>query len=191
MVTIRWKGFLAVVVVLLVCCNRDDRVPEGAIYILPGASAPTSTRGLGEFGSEYSIDSPDFDAAIKQTANALEAQGWAPLHGSWEDESVITSYVDGWGCLPPAMSFQWLSDWRNSNGDVVTYDFRTPVDIRTRRSGDLRVRITVVPARIASGAADQKIARGEPLLEIGADCHRLLESQDLQNRLSGSRTGAQ
>ncbi len=57
----------------------------------------------------------------------LKSQGWTPLKESFLNPGLSTSINRGWGSFidgtttPNQKIHQWITDWRNSAGDILTY----------------------------------------------------------------------
>lgn len=172
------KLAVCAIVSLLVCaCYRDESVDREAILVLPGAANVRSERGFGDQGSEYTLASTDAQSSIVQVSEHLRSRGWSPLTVAWDNPTQKTSYVDGWGCIMTRehpLVFQWLTDWRDEAGNVITYDFTTNEDVRTRHQVPLEVKVSIIGASHAATAKSIATASGEPKFTISDQCTHLL-----------------
>jgi hypothetical protein len=167
---------IAIVVLIAFCgCSPEEKLPEDAVVVVSGAVNVRAGHASWN-ATEYDVAHANVPVLIGAIREQLEARAWVPLSEQWDSRGQKTSYVEGWTCHPSAeggIIFQWLTDWRNERGDLVTYDISTPDDIRTVQRPKVRVGITYFPFGMvrARGVA---AATGEPRYTIAADCVDLL-----------------
>lgn len=159
-------------------CARETSAPQSAIIILPGATDIRSERGFGENGTEYNVVGVNVREAINQVERDLRSERWTPLGQHHRNPPQSSSFVSGWACFPEesGIIFQWMSSWRDPNGNVVTYDFRSNESGAVTGSGDLEVRVSFESG--VGGAIPA--ARGEPNFAISQECQRIKSSTLLQ-----------
>jgi hypothetical protein len=70
------------------------------------------------------------EPVIEWVKNELQSKGWKPLNESFLNPGLPSSITKGWesfidGTINPNQTVhQWIADWSNDSGDIVTYGFR-------------------------------------------------------------------
>jgi hypothetical protein len=135
-------------------------VPRGAVNV-----ASRGDRGMAAV--EYEIKAPyPADAFLAQVADRLSDRGWRVMERDLLNPTIPTSNVRGWTAFidsrvsPQMVVHQWLGDWRNQQGDVVSYALRyssVAVDPFGRQptpsNPDLHVTAFLIPAVQAEAMA--------------------------------------
>jgi hypothetical protein len=106
-----------------------SRQADAALVVVEGAINIRSERGFGSDGVEYDVPGGDAKQIVTTIAARLRDDGWEPLAQLWDHRvGESTSFSNGWMCFPSqvqspdsALRFQWIADWRNASGDIVTY----------------------------------------------------------------------
>jgi hypothetical protein len=121
-------------VLLLWACNfpTSDVSTRSAEVIVPPAATHTKyARGNGAeeaaFNLQVEYPASEFLEGITQT---LQDLGWTPSETLYDNPGIATGQVGGWSrytdpSANPALEIrQWIGEWKNSNGDVMTYSLR-------------------------------------------------------------------
>lgn len=166
--TVIWRASL-LLLILLTHCTPDYVVPKDAIIVLPEAVNVRSEPGFEGTSIEYELPDANFEHSLRAVAGQLSNRGW-------DDRTTITSYVNGWLCMPTeaGATFEWVSDWRHTDGHVVTYVFQTATDVRSSPFGHLTVKAVIKPDASPKASATD-IAEGAPSLAVGVDCEMILK----------------
>jgi hypothetical protein len=92
---------------------------------------------------------------IQSISNTLQKAGWQPLKNNFLNPDTPSSQVDGWKefldatALPPLCVRQWLGDWKDASGNIVTYGFRYAQKCDTTSLTDLEVTAWYTPEIVA------------------------------------------
>lgn len=159
-------------------CAHEATAPADAILILPGAVNVRSERGFGDKGSEYNLVDADLTSAIRNVSAHLASHAWQPLANHPQHPNQPTSFEGGWVCFPEANAivFQWLSAWRDEEGNVVMYDFRSNAESVAKGRGDLEVRATFLNPADVDARNQARSSSPDPNLSTSEECLRIQSS---------------
>jgi hypothetical protein len=150
------------------CDNSLDKKPENypdALILLPNATDVKYYKLGGSFQLTYKIET-DYPAAdlISSICNQLKQGNWYPLKESYLNPGVSASHVTGWSSFEdkrektPQTVLQWIGDWENKAGDVVTYGLSYKYD--TGKNKDIK-HLTVtgifMPAPLAKKTREEAL----------------------------------
>jgi hypothetical protein len=138
--TLRWKVSMLMVVAglsaaTLAACSHQTGQPV-ALIVLPGAKDVHygSLAGTKQVRYQLNVEYPA-KATLTELSKRLAKQGWEPLKNDFLSPSQPSSHVKGWWYFidathkPNEDVQRWLAEWKNADGDVVTYnlEYRWPV----------------------------------------------------------------
>ncbi|MGC1399975.1 hypothetical protein [Candidatus Binatus sp.] len=92
---------------------------------------------------------------IDLISNKLQKEGWQPLKYYFLRPDTLSSQEQGWqqfldvNQAPALCVRQWLGDWQDSSGNIVTYGFRYAEVKCTSDPSDLEVTGWYTPAYVA------------------------------------------
>jgi hypothetical protein len=172
----RGSHWLAVVVVGASCyigCARDRQLAVSNLppeLKTPAGATRVSARGEGRaVGVEYWVSVPyPADSFLADITNRMKQGSWTPAETDLLNPSIPSSHVRGWtsyidGRGSPRLGVhQWMADWRNRDGDVVSYALEYSSVLQDRASkppppsnSDLHVTAFMIPAQEANAMAAQ------------------------------------
>ncbi len=100
---------------------------------------------------------------IQLISNTLQKAGWQPLKNDFLNPDTPSSQVEGWKEFldatqqPPLCVRQWLGDWKDASGNIVTYGFRYAQKCDSSSLTDLEVKAWYTPWIVAARIlADQQ-----------------------------------
>jgi len=100
------------------------------LTVPPGAREISTRESPGVTAVSYQL-SADFPATtfLSDIQSRLAKAGWQPLDNDWLNPSVPSSHVRGWTQFYTssggrAVVHQWIGDWLNPSGDILTYSLR-------------------------------------------------------------------
>ncbi len=139
---------LSIAVLLFAGCGRNaPRNP--ALIILPGARDIIRGHVFGTDQLSYRLNEAyPADSALRNIKDQLTRQGWKPLKEDYLNPGLPSSHTRGWTEFidatrkPEQMVKQWLADWTNDKGDIVTYALR----YRFPSSGSLQLNTLLITA---------------------------------------------
>jgi hypothetical protein len=127
-----WLVLMAIVVLFMgfFCVYNRRTPPPQSLIVLPGAEDIHYANYAGTKQVRYKLRKryPAKDV-ITEISRRLAKQGWKPLKGDFQDTSLPSSHVRGWENFVDATHHQeetvqqWLADWTNAQGEIVSYDF--------------------------------------------------------------------
>lgn len=142
-------------------CNAQRTVNllkySDSLVLVEGAQNPTYSKYLGTDQLIYTVD-VQYPAAqvIKEIYEKLGAKGWEPLSEDYLNPGLPSSHVRGWTDFidstekPHRKVHQWLTQWEDSNQDIVwctlrySYPERAQPDLKS-----LKVSIIFIPSKLA------------------------------------------
>jgi hypothetical protein len=150
--------FLIVVLVDLQTCGMQSvNADENAALIMYPSGTAVSTHTLGgtkELTYDVVAKYPA-SGVITWISQKLQKDGWEPLPYDSLEPDLSSSHVTGWqhfldGTKKPILCVhQWLGDWKDAAGDVVTYAFRyTQPKCETSDLTDLEVSAIYSPEAV-------------------------------------------
>ena len=102
-----------------------------ALILYPDATAIKFDERGGADRLSYHINSKyPATPVIELISNKLQNAGWKPLRYDVLDPHIPSSHVKGWqeflqGTKEPILCIhQWLGDWKDPSGNIVSYGFR-------------------------------------------------------------------
>jgi hypothetical protein len=172
----RASHWLAVAVVAASChvgCAGDRQLAVSSLP--PELKVPdgaTRVRARGEAGAaavEYWVSVPyPADAFLANITSRMKQAGWTPAENDLLNPSIPSSHVRGWTSYvdgrgsPHLGVHQWIADWRNRDGDVVSYVLEYSSALQGDASkapppsnSDLHVTAFLIPAKDAKAMAEQ------------------------------------
>jgi hypothetical protein len=168
------RALLVTLIVSAACDMRE--VDKTGIQVPSDATMVKSSRGFEENGVEYVLSSASGPAVVEQISKQLAGSHWLPTSPLWDNVETAGSYVQGWYCYPDdkgVATFQWIADWRNRNGDVVTYIVKT----RDRHLGNATLEVLVSIIHSTEARHDIVVVEQPmPNTEISAQCRHVLNS---------------
>jgi hypothetical protein len=124
-----------------------------------------------KFKMNAAYPAPDF---LASASSRLEPLGWKKLPTDWLNPTIPSSHMRGWTSFPdtrtrPFMGVhQWIGDWQNMSGDVVTYSLRyaSPVQdtqhkVAPPTNDNLEVTEMLIPAAMAKSMQDDAVQRSK------------------------------
>ncbi len=147
--------------------------PPQELLVPAGAREVVSRIEGGIAAVKFKVSAPYPAADFLASANSrLEPLGWQKLSTDWLNPTIPSSHVRGWTSFPdtrtqPFMGVhQWLADWQNGSGDVVSYSLRytSPVQdalhkVAPPTNDDLEVTELLIPAAMAKSMRDDAVQR--------------------------------
>lgn len=159
----RWLAICGICTALA-ACEWGERVPTDGVVVVVGASAATSTIGVATEIYEYRVRRQEADDAIRVISATLAEKGWRPIERLWDDPNGADgSFVAGWRCavIDGSVAHVWVSDWRDSAGNIVTYLLReTPAVL----SDHVVVRVAAVDASVTNAMHIPETSTEQPVL---------------------------
>jgi hypothetical protein len=168
----RWLAFVAVAVGLcLASCARSRDIPVSSLppeLTVPQGATDVVARSDGRAAAvEYRMSVPyPAEGFLAEVAARLNQNGWKAAETDLLNPTIASSSVRGWtsyvdGRVSPRVGVhQWLADWRNREGEVVSYALRysSAADDPTRKppppsNSDLHVTAFLIPAQQAKAMA--------------------------------------
>jgi hypothetical protein len=136
--------FFLVYICFLISCGKDIEKRHPSLLIYP------DSRNI-HYNVSRTIEQLSFTTEIRFPAQPfiewltreLQLQGWHPLKESFLNPGTPSSMTTGWESfidgttIPNQEVHQWIADWSNSSGDILTYgiQYRYPengvVDLET------------------------------------------------------------
>lgn len=93
---------------------------------------------------------------IELISHKLQKAGWEPMKYDFLNPSLPSSHMTGWTYFldgtkdPTQCVHQWLGDWKDPSGNIVTYGFRyEQLSCSTVALADLQVGAWYTPADVA------------------------------------------
>jgi hypothetical protein len=137
-------------------------VPKGATDVVARSDGKAAA-------VEYRMSAPyPAEGFLAKVVARMEQRGWKSTETDLLNPTIPSSNVRGWtsyvdGRVSPHVGVhQWLGDWRNQEGDVVSYALRysSAADDPTRKppppnNSDLHVTAFLIPAHQAKAMAAQ------------------------------------
>lgn len=154
---------LAFVLCVIVCAGVNigrHRVeadePPAALIAYPDATDMQFDDRESVYRFSYRLTST-FPAkpVIEFISNKLQKDGWQPLKNDFLNPDTPSSHVEGWKEFldatdqPPLCVRQWLGDWKDASGNIVTYGFRYKQKCDAVPLTDLEVTAWYTPAIVA------------------------------------------
>jgi len=168
----RWLGFVVLAAATYSAgCSRRHDIPVSNLppeLAVPKGATDVMARGDGKSAVvEYRMSAPypagDF---LTDIASRLAQGGWKATETDFLNPTISSSNVRGWTAYldgrasPPVGVHQWLGQWRNNQGDVVSYALRysSAAGDPTYKpplptNSDLRVTAFLIPAGQAEAMA--------------------------------------
>lgn len=129
----------------------------------------------GVSGVKFKMSAPYPAAAFLAAASSrLEPLGWTKLPTDWLNPAIPSSHVRGWTSFfdtrtePSVGVHQWLADWQNRSGDVVSYSRRYTSPVQDTRhevapptNDNLEVTEMLIPATMAKAMQDNAVQRSK------------------------------
>jgi hypothetical protein len=125
---------------VLPACARDPSIPATSLppeLAVPAGAVTVTARHEGDVAAvDYEIDvAYPAEQFLTQVDSRLTSAGWKAQGQDLLNPTIRTSNVRGWTPFvdsrksPHVAVHQWLGQWRNQKGDVVSYALRytTPV----------------------------------------------------------------
>ncbi len=119
---------LIVSIILLISCEKDIKNRHPSLLIYPNSRnihyIASGTIEQLSFTTEIRYPAQPF---IEWLTRELQSQGWHPLKESFLNPGIPSSIITGWGSfidgttIPNQKVHQWIVDWSNSSGDILTY----------------------------------------------------------------------
>jgi len=128
-----------------------------ALISLPGAKDVRYYQLGGTFHLEYDIvcKYPAMEV-IKTISDKLAENAWKPLREDYLNPGLPSSHVTGWTSFgdisvkPEREIHQWLANWENEKGEVITYGLIYQYERGKAKDLDnLEVIVIFAPAKIA------------------------------------------
>jgi hypothetical protein len=151
--------FLCMVVCTGLCSGpRQLEAAEhpAALILYPRATAiKFDERGSTDRLSYHVSSQYPATPVIELVSTKLQRGGWEPLNYDFMNPNVPSSRLRGWqeilqGNKQPVCIHQWLGDWRDASGNIVTYGFRyKQPKCSTVALTDLEVTAWYTPADVA------------------------------------------
>ena len=162
--------YLALAACALSCARSSDiavsnlppelRVPKDAVHAIARSDGKA-------VGVEYEIPVPyPAQNFLAEVSSHLEKRGWKAAETDLLNPSVPSSHIRGWTAFvdetvsPRVAMHQWLADWRNQKGDVVSYALRysslagdATRNLPTPTNPSLHVTAFLIPAAQAQAMA--------------------------------------
>ena len=134
--------------------EADER--PAALISYPDATAVQFDDRESVYRLSYHVNSK-FPAApdIELISNKLQKGGWEPLKYYFLKPDTPSSQEQGWQEFldgteqPPLCLRQWLGDWKDASGNIVTYGFRYEEPKCTAAPTDLEVTAWYTPEYVA------------------------------------------
>lgn len=125
------KTLLAFLALFLVGCKKDTSSRNPALLLYNGASDVHfyDHDPIEQLSYTVTIEFPAKEV-IAWIKDQLAIQGWQPLDESYLNPGIKSSHITGWhsfvdGTTHPKLRIhQWLAEWRNIDGDTLTYGFQ-------------------------------------------------------------------
>jgi hypothetical protein len=154
--------------------QQSEKLP--AELLVPAGAREVSSRVEGgiaavKFKINAAYPAADF---LATTSSRLEPLGWRKLPTDWLNPTIPSSHIRGWTSFPntrtrPFMGVhQWIGDWQNMSGDVVTYSLRyaSPVQdtqhkVAPPTNDNLEVTEMLIPATMAKSMQDDAVQRSK------------------------------
>jgi len=174
-----WVALVLLAVCSVFCAQSLD-IPASSLppeLAVPAAATGVTAHRAGKLAAvEYHLSTPyPAERFLAGTTAQLEHRGWKAAERDLLNPTIPTSNVRGWTSYvdarvsPHVGVHQWLGDWRNAEGDVVSYalQYSSVADDRASEqpppsSSDLHVTAFLVPADQAKAmAAQAKRQRGK------------------------------
>jgi len=147
-------------------CNAPARRPvvPSVLFVPPGATnIRPETKTDGTTGVTYVVAEPfPADVLLGQIRRSLPSPDWQPLPDDWLNPGMASSHTRGWTDFdderrkPATHVHQWLAQWRDSRGNVVSYTLRYDskikpgdIDLSPPDNSNLSVTAVWVPERVA------------------------------------------
>lgn len=169
----------AIVVALAVstACKPHSASLPIELVIPSGATDVTSRAEDGAAGVEFTMHQPfPAERFLSEARSILGSRGWKPLETDWLNPSVASSHVRGWASFKdrrerPVTIHQWIAEWQNSAGDVVTYSLEyrsaSELDPEARPTTDLvKVSEAFVPQAMAQAMRGQVVREAAEARDI-------------------------
>lgn len=127
------RYFGALFVLCLMIPTEPFAAPQKSVYsdslvVVPGAKEIRFDKLFGTDQLTYSLTTEfpaqDFITVIKEK---LKSRGWLPMEYYFFNPGTPTAHVRGWTKFQdyskehPEQVHQWVGDWKNDKGEVVTY----------------------------------------------------------------------
>jgi len=144
--------------------KKPPNYPD-ALILLPNASEIRYYELAGTYQLTYRV-SVEYPAkpAIAAISEELKRLNWAPLGEDYLNPGLSSSHVRGWTSFEDATKkprqtvHQWLADWENQTGEVVTYGFRYQYESgKTEDLRHLTVIAIFIPAPLAKQTREQAL----------------------------------
>ena len=164
----------------LVSCGRSREIPVANLppeLQVPNGATEVVARGDGKAAAvKYRMSMPyPAESFLAEVEERLTQRGWKSAKTDLLNPTIPTSNVRGWtsyvdaSVSPRVGVHQWLGDWHNLEGDVVSYALRysSAADDPTRKppvpnNSDLHVTAFLIPVKQAKAmAAEAKRMGGE------------------------------
>jgi hypothetical protein len=168
-------------------CSEEAPTAAAALAVPDGATNVRSERGFGVDGVEYDLPAGDGNAVVAAIHQRLLREGFKPTAELWVLSAPrSSSFSGGWQCFPVSVEhlqqglrYQWIADWRNDAGDVVTYTVGcSPLPPRCER---IDVAAHVMPASRVQQDRPNPVIDREPPSTISPDCEKV--RLELERRL--------
>ena len=95
-------------------------------------------------------------SVLKQISTQLEGTGWQPLKEDYLNPGQSSSHVKGWSefedaLRPPSkIVHQWVGDWEDKYGNIVTYIFRYEYPKNKKNLSVLQIHEIYEPASLVN-----------------------------------------
>jgi hypothetical protein len=123
---------------LAAACRPNYDIPVSALPAslqpIPGAK-DVEAKGDGRtFGVSYVLNAPYPAAEVLTAIKRQIPAEWTPRTESYLNPGIPTSHVRGWSSYgdlttkPSSWAYQWMSEWEDRDGDILTYTlvYRSP-----------------------------------------------------------------
>jgi hypothetical protein len=162
-IRINFPRQLALVLCIVVCASvhggrhrveADER--PAALIAYPDATDLRFDDRESVYRFSYRVTSTfPANPVIEFISNKLQKAGWEPLKNDFLNPDTPSSQVEGWKEFldatdqPPLCVRQWLGDWKDASGNIVTYGFRYKQKCDAVPLTDLEVDAWYFPAIVA------------------------------------------
>ena len=116
---------------VIISCSKDieDRNPSLLLYSNSKNVHYAVFESIEQLSYTVEAQYPA-EKIIEWIKNELKSKGWKPLEESFLNPGLPNSIIKGWESFidgttnPNQKVHQWLSDWSNDSGDILTYGLR-------------------------------------------------------------------
>jgi len=163
----RSSAIVVALVVSTACKPHSASLPIE--LVIPGSATEVTSRAEeGAAAVGFTIhEAYPAEKFLSEARSVLGSRGWKPMETDWLNPSVRSSHVRGWASFKdrrerPATVHQWIGQWQNSAGDLVTYslEYRSASELGPGEppTTDLvKVSEAFVPHAMAQAMRDQVV----------------------------------